>query len=248
MSPSPRRWRTAARERATGRIDPARLGHLVVVAAHPDDETLAAAGLLRAAHAAGARIELVVATDGEAALPEVTGLDRAELGRTRRAELHTALDRLGLGASPVTWLGMPDSALDAGELAVALGPHLEAADTYLAPWDHDPHPDHSAAGRATAAAAPVTVHGWGYPIWACTALDPDDPSIPWPDADRYELDAPDRAAKRHAVAAFASQTAPLADGGRAVLPAEVLEHFHGDGELFFRARENSSGGGTRGRR
>ncbi|MBW0105833.1 PIG-L deacetylase family protein [Pseudonocardia sp. KRD291] len=245
MSASPQRWRTAARQRATGTIDPAGLGRLVVVAAHPDDETLAAAGLLRGAHEAGARVEIVVATDGEAALPEVTGLDRAELGRTRRAELHTALARLGVGASPVTWLGLPDSALDPVELGVALGPHLRDADAYLAPWEHDPHPDHAAAGRAAAAAAPVTVRGWGYPIWACTTLDPDDPSIPWSQADRHELDARDREAKRHAIAAFASQTTPLADGGRAVLPPEVLEHFHGDGEVFFRAHPPAGGTGRR---
>lgn len=232
---SPLRWQAVAARRAAGVLDPAGLGRLVVVAAHPDDETLAAAGLLRAAHAAGARVELVVATDGEAALPEITALDRAALARTRRAELHTALDRLGAGACPVTWLGMPDSALDADELSVALGPHLQAADSWLAPWERDPHPDHAAAGRAAAAAAPTTARGWGYPIWACTTLDPDDGSIPWSRADRHVLDPRDRAAKRHAIEAFASQTAPLVPGGRAVLPAPVLEHFHGPGELFFRA-------------
>ncbi|RZT87250.1 LmbE family N-acetylglucosaminyl deacetylase [Pseudonocardia sediminis] len=235
MTPTPQRWRDTARERAAGAVEVSALGHLVVVAAHPDDETLAAAGLLRAAHAAGARVELVVATDGEAALPEVTGLDRAELGRTRRAELHTALDRLGLGTTPVTWLGMPDSALDADDLTAALRPFLRDADACLAPWEHDPHPDHAAAGRAAAAAAPEGVRGWGYPIWACTAVEPDHPSIPWPQADRHVLDDGDRAAKRHAIDAFVSQTTPLATGGRAVLPPEVLEHFRGDGELFFRS-------------
>jgi LmbE family N-acetylglucosaminyl deacetylase len=40
---------------------------VLVVAAHPDDETLGAGGFLHAAKVAGARIELVVATDGEAA-------------------------------------------------------------------------------------------------------------------------------------------------------------------------------------
>lgn len=240
MSARAQRWRTAALHRAPRTVDPAGLGRLVVVAAHPDDETLAAAGLLRAAHAAGGHVELVVATDGEAALPELTAIDRAALGRTRRVELRTALDRLGLGATPITWLGMPDSALDEGELAAALVPHLAGADAYLAPWEHDPHPDHAAAGRAAAAAAPVTTHGWGYPIWAVTATDPDDPSIPWSRAYTHVLDERDRDAKRHAIAAFTSQTEPMVTGGRAVLPAEVLEHFRGDVETFFRAPPSGS--------
>ena len=54
-------------------------GRLVVVAAHPDDETLGTGGFVQAARAAGAHIELVVATDGEAAF----GAPDDELRRTR---------------------------------------------------------------------------------------------------------------------------------------------------------------------
>ncbi|MDQ4117683.1 MAG: PIG-L family deacetylase [Actinomycetota bacterium] len=227
-------WPTALAERVTRTIDPGDAERTVVVAAHPDDETLAAAGYLRAAHAAGVRVEIVVATDGEAALPEHDDLDRAGLARTRRAELHTALDRLGVGDTPVHWLGLPDSALDADVLAAELSPLLHGADTCLAPWALDPHPDHAAAGRAVAAAAPTTAHRWQYPIWMWTGHSPDDPDIPWSRAHRHVLDDTDRAAKAHAIEAFASQTAPLVPGGRAVLGDDVLSHFRTAPELFFR--------------
>ncbi len=46
-------------------------GRVVVVSAHPDDETLAIGGLLQSLHRAGAGLEMVIATDGEAAFPSL---------------------------------------------------------------------------------------------------------------------------------------------------------------------------------
>ena len=43
--------------------------HLVLVAAHPDDETLGAAGLLAIAAEAGAQVDVVVATTGDGSHP-----------------------------------------------------------------------------------------------------------------------------------------------------------------------------------
>jgi SAM-dependent methyltransferase len=67
-----------------------------------------------------------------------------------------------------------------------------------------------------------------------TGQTPDDPHIPWSRAHRHDLDDAGRAAKADAIAAFASQTAPLVPGGRAVLPDDVLAHFRPGRELFFR--------------
>ncbi len=234
------RWRPALDERVTRRMDPAAARRLVVVAAHPDDETLGAGAFLRAAHRAGTRVELVVATDGEAALPEHTGLDRAALGLRRRAELDTALARLGVDGIPVHRLGLPDSALDAGVLADVLAPLLADADACLAPWSDDPHPDHAAAGLATAAAAPEQAQRWQYPVWMWTVHDPEDPRIPWSRAHRHDPCDDDLAAKGHAIDAFTSQTTPLVEGGRAVLDAAVLDRFRTGPELFFRDPAASS--------
>ncbi|GAA1855395.1 hypothetical protein GCM10009836_39320 [Pseudonocardia ailaonensis] len=223
--------------RAIDRHDPVALdvtvGRLVVVAAHPDDETLAAAGYLRAVHAAGGRVEVVVATDGEAAFPDAGPAERAALGRARRAELDAALRELGLEPA-VTWLGLPDSALadHEPELVEALRPLLLDADACLAPWTGDPHPDHAAAGRAAERAAPAGVHRVAYPIWARPRRRPDDPALPWDRALVHRLDADARAAKAAALAAFATQLAPAPDGGPPILPPDVLAHFAGD-ELFF---------------
>ncbi|WP_300014205.1 PIG-L family deacetylase [Pseudonocardia sp.] len=119
---TPGEWAEALAQRPPRPLDPGSLGRVVVVSAHPDDETLAVGGLMRAVHAAGGEVELVVATDGEAAFPELDSRGRADLRRVRRRELDDALRVLGLGSVRVHRLGMPDSALDADALAGTLAP------------------------------------------------------------------------------------------------------------------------------
>ena len=238
MTTSPQVWSAALAQHAVARHAlppmPVEGGRLVVVAAHPDDETLGTGGFLQAARAAGARIEVVVATDGEAAF----GAPDAELGRTRWRELHEALGQLGLDDVPVHRLGLPDSGL-AGchdELVAALTPLLAGAHTALAPWTGDPHPDHAAAGHAVLAAAAAATHRWTYPIWTLPWSTPEEQAIPWPHAAVFTLDASAAAAKRRAVSRFASQV-----GGPApILAAEVLAHFDSGQELFFRVPRTAS--------
>lgn len=232
-------WTDAADTLTHRELDPSQFRRLVVVSAHPDDETLGAAGLLRGVARAGGTVELVLASDGEAALPEVTGMDRAELARTRLRELDAALAALEVPAT-VHRLGMPDSALRDDELAEALAPYLAGADAWISPWREDPHPDHAAVGRACVAAAPVTVHGFGFPIWARTRIDPTDPIVPWDRGYRLRLGDADRAAKRRAIDAHVSQRTVPPGGNRPVLSARTLAHFVGDREIYF--REPSSSG------
>lgn len=215
-------------------LDLTGMQRVVVVAAHPDDETLAVGGLMRAVHDAGAHLELVLATDGEAAFPALDAAARAELARVRRRELDDALAAHGLGEVTVHRLGMPDSALDADTLAEALVPLLRDADAYLAPWIGDPHPDHAAAGRAAAAAAPVTAHGWGYPIWMWVRLPSDDPAIPWAQAYVHDLDGSARAAKRRAVECFGSQLGPGPNGEPPIVPPSTRAFFDTGTEVVFR--------------
>ncbi len=232
---SPDAWRAALAAHALPAMD-TRVRQLLVVAAHPDDETLAAGGFLHAVHAAGGQIRLVVATDGEAAFPDATEAQRVALARTRRAELDRALGELGLDGVEVHRLGLPDSGLAAVEarLVDALRPLAAGVDACLAPWVHDPHPDHAAAGRAALAAAPAGAHRFGYPIWTWVWGDPDDPGLPWSRAVEHRLDPTARRAKQRAVGAHTSQLRPGPDGAEPILPAAVLAHFDGDREVFFR--------------
>jgi LmbE family N-acetylglucosaminyl deacetylase len=238
----PAAWAAAIRAHRPPPFETTALGRLVVVAAHPDDKTIGAGVLLQAVHAAGTPITLVVATDGEAAYPSLDEPARRELARARRVELADALRVQGLSEAPVHWLGLPDSGLAERlpELTELLRPLLADADTYLAPWTGDPHPDHRAAGAAAAVAAPVTSRGWSYPIWTWAWTQPDDPGIPWERARAVTADAEARTTRRRAVDRFASQVGPGPDGSAPVLAAGLLDHVDRDTDLVFREPRRAS--------
>lgn len=230
---APADWRQLVADKVTRRLDPSDLGDLVVVAAHPDDETLGVSGVMQSVQLAGGRVELIIATDGDAAFPDLGPADRARLASTRRAELVAALRAQGLDSIDVRWLGLPDSALDADELAGALHPLLAAADSVLTPWEHDPHPDHAAAGRAGLMAAPTTAQRWSYPIWMWAWSAIDDPRIPWDDSAVLPLIDTIRRGKQSAIACFESQLS-TGPAGPTILPPNMLAHFDIDREVVFR--------------
>ncbi|WP_028936205.1 bifunctional PIG-L family deacetylase/class I SAM-dependent methyltransferase [Pseudonocardia spinosispora] len=238
----PGRWTEALARRALPEFDPSRYPRLVVLAAHPDDETLGAGGAVRVAHRAGARITVVVATDGEAAYPGLGSADRRDLARTRRRELHDAMATGGLGEVSVRWLGLPDSGLADRdeELVGELTPLLADADAYLAPWTGDPHPDHRAVGHAAAAAAPATTYGWGYPVWMWPWMQPEDSAIHWDRAYLLRLSDADLAAKRRARDCFVSQIVDAPSGAAPVLSADMLAHSDRAAELMFREPRTTS--------
>jgi LmbE family N-acetylglucosaminyl deacetylase len=208
----------------------------VVVAAHPDDETLGASGLLQQLHGRGIPVSLVIATDGEAAFPASSAYARAELGRRRRCELYESLHAQGLGTAAVHWLGLPDADL-AGhreELARHLAELLAGADLVLAPWPGDPHPDHQIVGETALRVAPVNAHCWSYPIWMWHWLRPEDATIPRHRAVVHRLSTDQQRRKTAGVAAFGSQLRPGPDGEVPILTPEMLRHFARDTEVLFR--------------
>lgn len=216
--------------------EPAR--RLVVVAAHPDDETLGAAGLLLTAHEAGLSVDVLVLTDGEASHPQSPTHSPERLAELRRREVEHAVHDLAPGAR-VSHAELPDGHVAAypddvvERLVGLLG---DARHTLLvAPWRSDGHPDHEAAGRASAVAASRTGAAlWEYPIWFWHWGDPD--RAPWGDLVAVPLPAAHRAAKRAAVDAHRTQVAPLSDqpGDEVLLPPHVLAHFTGHREVFVR--------------
>jgi len=70
-------------------------GGLAAVFAHPDDESFGCAGALALAHDAGRATRLLVATRGEAGVPEGTEPDEA-FGELRERELVCAAREIGL--------------------------------------------------------------------------------------------------------------------------------------------------------
>lgn len=200
----------------------------VVLAAHPDDEVLGAGGIIALLAAAGARIRVVSATDGEAA--GVGG----RLARRRARERFAALRALGAAEVEVVRLGLPDAGLTGRHAAVAqrLAGQVCGFDVCLAPWARDAHGDHEAVGRA---AEQVDAPLLQYPVWMWHWARPGDPRVPWSDAVRVPLSPAVTDSKRAAIRCFASQLRP-GPQKEPILAPGFVEHFTRDYEMLLAAR------------
>lgn len=220
-------WAADPRWAHAAPVDLTAVERLVVVAAHPDDETLGLGGLL-AQLPDGIPVDVVVATDGRASHPHSPTHTPQRLAERRRAEVADALALLRPGAE-LHLLGLTDGGLaqEQDELTAALVRLGPGPGTLLAaPYRADGHPDHEAAGRAAAAAAWRTdARLMEYPVWAWHWRRPDD--LPWADVRLVPLSPRARAVKARAVAGHVSQVEPLSDrpGDEVLLPPEVLGHF-----------------------
>lgn len=210
--------------------------HLVVVAAHPDDESLGAGGLIAQVAAGGARVDVVVATAGEASHPFSTTMSAPQLAALREHEVRAAV-RVLAPAAQVHLLGLPDGRLGATVLPLAdvLRRLVTAESCLVAPWQGDAHTDHEAAGAVCAdIAAQVGARFLEYPIWAWHWASPGDPRLPWDQMRALPLTAAARTSKAAALATHVSQIRPLSAevGDEALLAPSVLAHFERDVEIF----------------
>ena len=233
-------WAASPALRQLAPLDLPAVDRLVVVAAHPDDETLGAAGLVSRLAATGTAISVIVATDGEGSHPASTTHRADELALLRRTELVRALGAIAPRAA-LRFLGLPDGGLrehrDALRRAVEdeVGPLGSARTVLCAPWRGDGHRDHRIAGEVAAdVAARRRLDLLEYPVWLWHWADPDDTSLPWADMRRFDLTDSERENKAQALAAHRSQTQPLSSrpGDEALLGAEMMRHFDRDVEVF----------------
>ncbi len=126
----------------------------LVLAPHPDDETLGAGALIATLRARGVPVTVVAATDGENAYDTVPD-ERAALARTREVEQQEALAVLGVAADAIYRFRLRDSGLHRCEddLTARLMDIAQPGMHLIAPWSGDFHPDHEACARAAATVA-----------------------------------------------------------------------------------------------
>jgi len=223
----------------------ATFGRTLVVAPHPDDESLGCGGAIALLTAGGTAVRVLFITDGTLSHPGSRRYPAPALRALREREAYAALAALGVGAEDVLFMRLRDRATPlagaAGfERAVALcRAHLDlfAPETILLPWRRDPHPDHRAAAaliRAAVAQTRTTPRFVEYPIWLwMLAREGDEPRAGEIDAWRLDIGAV-LPRKRAAIAAHRSQTTDLIDddpeGFR--LTPEMLAHFAHPWELY----------------
>ena len=90
-------------------LDPADLGTILSVWAHPDDETYLAAGIMAAARDQQRRVVCAVASAGELGTEDPAGWPPERLGPVRRWEAAAAMAVLGVDEHHI--LGLPDGGL-----------------------------------------------------------------------------------------------------------------------------------------
>lgn len=134
---------------------------MLLVTPHPDDESLAAGGLIQAALKQGAHVGIVQVSDGDNnPWPQrwlerrlvIDAEARRRWGQRRRTEVEAAIAELGLPATALQRMGWPDMGVtarlrDDGVAAIdAFVAHVEAAaaDMIVLPALGDRHPDHGA--------------------------------------------------------------------------------------------------------
>lgn len=142
----------------------------VVLAPHPDDESLGCGGLVALKRELGVPVTVVFMTDGAGSHP--TFVDAVELADRRRQEALTACTRLGVDADSTHFLDIPDGHLAAcfDEAVVCLTPILAAAGAtqLVLPHPAEPPTDHEATFRIAehcVARSTADYEALLYPVW-----------------------------------------------------------------------------------
>ncbi|MFQ6395582.1 PIG-L deacetylase family protein [Nocardia sp. KC 131] len=214
--------------------------HLVVVAAHPDDEILGVGGLIALARSRDLPVTVITVTDGEASHPGSPTYSPTELADLRVEESRRAAAELGV--EPPIRLRIGDGAVVAHEAAVtdALAEILAACGRTggwcATTWRRDGHPDHEAVGRAAAVAcAGTATRLLEFPVWMWHWATPAHPVVRVTRARMLMLPEAVINAKARAIAHFRSQISALSEdpADQPILPPHLLARFTGATETFF---------------
>ena len=155
---------------------PAPAGELLVVAPHPDDETLGCGGRIAQYRAAGHRVSVLVIGDGSGS-HRLAPSAAEVLVRIRHEELAAALDLLGVEESDIVTWSLQDDTLSEHEAALVdriAALVMDRRPTLILVTDErESHTDHATAARATRKAIervmldddPRIPQLQYYPIW-----------------------------------------------------------------------------------
>lgn len=147
-------------------------GPTLVIAPHPDDESIGCGGLIAMLRAADVPVCVALMSDGAMSHPHSTLFDAAARRTLREAEMRHALSLLGVARGHLRTLGLPDGDVpscsshasadepvgERGFLFTQAVTELHALifefapTTIVLPWRRDPHPDHRACWRIAKAA------------------------------------------------------------------------------------------------
>lgn len=231
--------------------DIAQLGATLVVAPHPDDESLACGGLIFLLRTAGHPVWVLFVSDGSQSHPGSKKYPAAARVKLRESEALQALGFLQVPSDKALFLRLPDAALPFpgtngfDEAVNIIQTQLGSIrpNTLVLPWRRDPHPDHRASWHLVQAAVkksgavPTQLE---YPLWLWERGAESDLPLP-EEVNFYSIDIFSALpAKQRAIAAHRSQISNLIDDdpqGFQLSPA-MLAHFDTPCEIFLKVNKN----------
>jgi LmbE family N-acetylglucosaminyl deacetylase len=226
-------------------LDISHIRKVLVIAPHPDDESLGCGGLLAILGERNCEVMVVFVTDGGASHRNSPSWSRMRLAAQRQQEANAALSELGLGRAGRLFFNLRDADMPAASSnewhrAVArlsnvlkkLKPEL-----VVLPWRRDPHCDHRAshalAMQAMRLHPPATI--LEYAIWLDElGSNEDRPSSR--EATRLEVDIRScLEAKKRAIAMHQTQTTRLIndDPSGFLLSSETIARLTGPKEYYW---------------
>ncbi|GGC66640.1 PIG-L deacetylase family protein [Chelatococcus reniformis] len=216
-------------------------GGLVVVAPHPDDESIGCGGTLARCTAEGRPVAIIVVSDGSASHPASRSHPRTRLRRLRETETLAAVEQLGVPPRAVHFLALPDQFVpSAGPEASRAGRAVAdiadgiGASAICAAWHHDPHRDHQASFAIVELAMRMRPGRLlAYPVWGWTL--PRSTELDKGPLAGFRIDiGPYQAAKHAAIAAHHSQHGRIIvdDPDAFRLEADLLVHVERPHEVF----------------
>ena len=216
-------------------------GPCLVLAPHPDDESLGCGGLIALTAGQGRRVEVAVLTDGSGSHAGSARYPAPRLAALRETEVAEAVAHLGLPRSTLHFLRLPDrDAPHDGPGFVATVSRVRGllgacgAATMLTAWRGDPHGDHLAASLiAREAVRGTPVRLLEFPVWGWTLPDDTPLQMAPPRGGRIDVRAV-LEVKRAAISAHLSQTTDLIEDDPTgfQLPQQFINLLTGPYETF----------------
>jgi len=240
---NPSAWLEAAQTLPLGDLET--WGTVLVIAPHQDDESLGCGGTIALLKQAGVSVKVVFTTDGSLSHPNSKQYPKPKLVQLREQEALTALQLLGVDATDVTFMRLPDGSLPLtnqpgfNEAAVLLKQLISdiGPDTILLPWHLDPHPDHRATWQIVDRAISeegLKIRQLQYLVWLWErAAESDLPKSEEVNVTKISIETV-IGQKKEAIAAHLSQTTHLIndDPDGFILSAQMLAHFDHHFEYF----------------
>lgn len=220
-------------------------GTTVIIAPHPDDESLGCGGTISLLREAGVPVFVIFVSDGTLSHPNSKKYPAEKLRQLRETEALNALQVLNVPAANASFMRLKDRLVpnpgdpDFDAAVQQMQEELKRIQpgTVLVTWEKDPHPDHRASWQIlnqTVRKLEKKPRVLQYLIWIWELGKrgdiTDSQHLKWFYADIKNA----ASAKKNAIAAHVSQVSRLIDDDPEgfILSPEILAHFDYTDELF----------------